>query len=147
MKRQKENIDLLIEKVAVICLFLLILFAFKSTDCPNRDSFSKSAYHTFNRIPIHVTSTIEQISEVNKLAILVEPISFSAFDNGLAPIEFVTFNICDKENFKIINSNNKVNQLLKNCKEQFIVIKPRIIDLDSFHIRTALNNEEISSIS
>jgi len=144
MNRQKENIDLLIGKVAVICFFLLIFFAFKGTDCPNRDSFTKSAYQTFYRIPIHVTSTIEQNWEVNKLAILVEPIYFSAFYDALITLEF---NACNKSNFRIICSNNKVNQLLKNCKEQFIVIKAQIIDFNSFHIRTSLNNEEISLIS
>jgi len=147
MNKQKENIGLFIGKGAVICFFLVILFAFKSTASPCRDSFNQSAYQTFYSLPIHVNSPIEQLSEVHDVAILVEPISFSAFDNGLAPVEFITFHIGGKESAKIMNSNYKVNQRLKDCKEQFIVMKPRMIDLEYFHIRTSLNNEEISLIS
>jgi hypothetical protein len=135
MNRQKENINLLIGKVGMICLFLFLIF-FKNTDYSERYFFRQST-------PIPIVNVIEVDHSVAFVASTSSPNFYSSF----VACEILTLNACNQNHLAIICSNNKINQLLKNCKEQFIIIKPRIIDLDSFHIQTSLNNEEISSIS
>ena len=155
MNRQKENIGLLIGKVAIVCLFLF-LFVFKPTDCPSRRSLSKigtvEQIEVVNKLPLlnklvffqSFNNTFDQLYEVNNTALPSEPFFVPALYDACI---IFRFNGCDKENYKIINSNNKICQLLKECVEQFNVIKPQIIDLDSFHILTSLNSEELALIS
>lgn len=154
MNGQKENIGLLIGKVTIVCLFLF-LFALKSIDCSVKHSFSKiSAVEQIgvvNKLPILNKPVFSpsfnifgQLYKVNNTAILVESVFVPTFYDALNTFEF---NVCDKENYKIINSTNKVCQLLKECKVQFIIIRSQIFDFNPFHIRTSLNREDISSIS
>ena len=140
MNRKEENINLLIGKVLMICLFVLIIFAFKSTDYSDKYSFCRNG-----RI-INVID-VDKSANLDKSAILVSQISSKDFNGSIVACKIFAFNICNKNNFLIICSNNKVNQLLKNCQERFLVIKPQVLDFDSYHIRTSLNNEEISLIS
>jgi len=140
MNKKRENINLLIGKVAMIGLFILIIFAFKNTDCSGKYRFCQSG-----RI-VHVLN-IDKPPILDKSAILVSQISSKDFNGSIVACKIFAFNICNKNNFLIICSNNKVNQLLKNCNEKFLIIKPQISDFASYPIRTSLNNEEISSIS
>ena len=155
MNRQKENIDLLIGKVSIVFLFL-ILFILKTTDCFGGDSFNKSGAieqigvvikfpvpnKTIFSVPFNNTS--EQLCKVNNTASLVESVFVPTLCDAVTTFKFKAY---DKENDKIINSNNKVCQLFRECKVQFIVIKPKIIDRVLLYCRTSLNDEEFSSIS
>ncbi len=134
MISQKEDIIFFVRKAFTFGIFLFILFIFKSTDCTNIDSVYKS-------------DTIEHVSGIDNSAILVEPLSFPKFENSLVSCDLFAFNNSNKDNFKIICSNIKTNHLFRLSKERFIVIKPQIIDLNLYHIRTSLNNEEIPLIS
>jgi hypothetical protein len=120
----------------MIGLLLFIVLLFKGTDCTQKYFFSQST-------PIPIV----QVFDVDHSVILASPVSFQNTDNSLVTCEVFTFNACIQYTNAIIYSNHKVNQLLKNCKEQFAVIEPRMIDFDSYHIRTLLPNEEIPSIS
>ncbi len=135
MISQKENINLLIGKVGMICLFLFIVF-FKNSDYSERYFFRQST-------PIPIVNVID----IDHSVVFVAPTSFPNFYSSFVACEILSLNVCTEKLCAIINSNNKANQLLKECKEQFIIIKPQIIDLDLFHIRTSLNKEEVSSIS
>jgi len=137
MNRQKENNISLIERFMMIGLFLFIIFLLRSSDCTNKDSFY---YGTTYR----QGATIEHIIAKSPILVSILP---PDFNSPIVACEIFTFNACNKNNFNIICSNNKVNQLLKNCQERFLVIKPQVLDFDSYHIRTSLNNEEISLIS
>jgi hypothetical protein len=133
MKKQNKNIDFLIRRVLTIGLFLFVLCLFKNKDCSSVNSYNQG-------------TTIEYAS-VNKSVVLVEPFSLPNFENSLVFCDLFAFNNSNKENFKIIYSNNKTNQSFLFCKELFIKIKPQIPNLKLHHIRTSLNTEEISLIS
>jgi hypothetical protein len=135
MYRKKENINLLVRKVGMICLFLFIIF-FKNTDYSERYFFRQST-------PIPIVNVID----IDHTVVFVASTSFPNFYSSFVACEILTLNACTQNHLAIICSNNKVNQLFKSCKEQFIVIKPQIIDFESYHIRALLNNEEISLIS
>jgi hypothetical protein len=140
MNRKKENINLLMGKVAMICLFVFIIFAFRSSDCSGNKSFCQ-------RTPIVHVFNADESAFSEHSAILVSSRVLSTFYNSFVPSEIPALNTCNKINLKIICSANKVDQLLKICKAKFIVIKPQIIDIGSFHNRTSLNNDEVPSIS
>jgi len=137
MNRKEENINLLIGKVVMICLILFIIFAFKSADYSDKYSYCQCG-----RI-IHVHN-VDKPANLDKSAILVSQISSEDFNSSIAACEILTFNICNKNNFLVICSNNKANQLLKNCMELFLEIKLQISDFDLHPIRASLCNEEIS---
>jgi hypothetical protein len=135
MNRQKENNISLIERFMMIGLFLFIIFLLRSTDCTDKDSFYYTTYRQ--------GAAIEHIIAKSPSLVSILP----DFNSPIVACEIFTFNACNKNNFNIICSNNKVNQLLKNCQKRFLVIKPQVLDFDSYHNRTSLNNEEISLIS
>jgi hypothetical protein len=136
MDKQKENINSLMRRLLMVGLFMFITFAFKTTDCSAKDSFCSNThivhFHDFGKTTIQ-----------NNSAILASSVSFP----NIAACELFTLKICSKISFKVIYSNIEANQLLKDCKKQFLEIKPHITDLSLFRIRTSLNTDEISSIS
>jgi hypothetical protein len=140
MNRKKENISLLMGKVAMICFFLFVNFSFRSSDCSGNKSFCQ-------RTPIVHVFNADKSAISDHSAILVSSRFLSTFYNSFVPTEILALNTCNKIYLKIICSANKVDQLLKICKAKFIVIKPQIIDIGAFHNRTSLNNDEVSSIS
>lgn len=141
MNRKEENSNLLIGKVVMICLFLFIIFAFKSTGYSDKYSFCQCGrIHVIN---VDMSVNLDKSTIHNNSATLSSPISLP----DIPACEIFTLHICNKNNFLLICSNNTTNQLFKNCKERFLVIKPFIFDFDSHPIRASLNNEEISLIS
>ena len=132
MRKQNENIDLLLRKVFTIALFLFVFFVFKSNGCKAVNS---------NNHPV----AIEQVAGINNSAVLVEPLYFSNFDNSLFSCDLPAFD--NNGNIKVICLNNKTNHLLLFSKERFIEIKAQITDLNPHHIRASLTNEEDSQIS
>jgi hypothetical protein len=140
MNRKNENSNLLKEKVLMIGLFLIIIFAFKSTAYAGKNSLCQ-------RTPIAYNLDVDKSAIFGKAAILVSQISSKDFNSTVVACEIFTLNLHNKNNFLVVFSNNKVNQSLKNCKEQFLEIKPRISDSEPYHVRTSINTEEIPSIS
>jgi hypothetical protein len=142
MNRKEENINLLIVKVVMICLFLIIIFTFKSTDYSDKYSFCQCGRIT-HVIDVDMSVNIDKSTIHNNSATLSSPVS----SPNIAACEIFTFNICNKNNFLFICSNNTTNQLFKYRKKLFLVIKPLIFEFDSHPIRASLNNEFISLIS
>lgn len=136
MNRQKENSISLTERAIMIGLFLFVVFLFKNTDCTQKYFFSQS----------HPVS-IEHVFDVDHSVILAKSTFFPDINNSFVACKIPAFNACDKINFKMICSNCIVDQLFKNCREQFVVIKPRIFYMDSYYIRVPLHGDEIPSIS
>ncbi|MCP4179228.1 MAG: hypothetical protein GY756_15825 [bacterium] len=134
MNRQKEYIDSVLEKVAIVSLFLFILFALKSTDCSNLNSFNKS-------------TTIEHVLDLDNSAIFVNPVSFSSVDNSLVACKIFTSNDYNKSNNIITCSDFKEKHSFKTFKKLFLEIKPQIFSANVFRIKNSLNDEEFLLIS
>src|SRR6266542_4115570 len=123
MNKLKDNINSLIGTAFVVGLFMLIVCL-----CGNADGTN---YHSFShRTPIHVI----QVIEVDHSALHVSSTSSTDFYPSFVAckIPFFPIHAFNKTNCTIISSNNKVNLLLKNSKNQFIAIKPMVIDFVSF---------------
>jgi hypothetical protein len=134
MRRQSENIDSLIRALFTIGLFIIVHFAFRSPDCTSSNSSNQGAAN-------------EQVSGTGNLGIPAQPISFRGLENSLVTFDTLTYNSDDQENFRIICSDNRTNNLLLLCKERFKEIKPQIIDHHPHLIRASLNNGEVPLIS
>jgi type IV secretory pathway TrbL component len=140
MNIREENNNYLVERVALIILFLFIIFAFKSIENSTKDSFYQNAPFT------HVIN-VEKPANIDKSAIIVSQISLENFYISVVSSEIFTYNFYYRNNLLVIFSNNVTKQLLNNCKERFLEIKPQFAYIDLFHSRTSLNSEEISLVS
>ena len=133
MNKQKENIKSLIARITTIGLFLFIIFLSKSSE--------------FNNTRLHKQYiVIENVADVSNKAIPESIVYLTNLNNSIVSCEISTLNTCNNNNFRIISSTRKVGQLLKKCREQYLEIKPFIIEFYSYHIGT-LTRDEIPLIS
>lgn len=137
MNKLKSNINSLIGTAFVVGLFMLIVCLCGNADGTNHHSFS-------HRTPIQVVHVMEVDHSALHVSTNQSTDFYPSFVACKVPFPIHAFN---KTTRTIISSNHKVNLLLKNSKNQFIVIKPMVIDFVSFHVRTSLDNEDIPSIS
>jgi len=128
MNRQKENIKSLIARITTIGLFLFIIFLSKGSECNN------TSFYKHYVVKVHV-------SDLDNKAIPESIVYLTNLNNSIVSCEISTLNTCNNNYFRIISSNQKFGQLLKKCREQFLEIKPLIIDFDSFHLSPSPNDE------
>jgi hypothetical protein len=107
---------------------------FKNADSRNDDS-------------VYKTGIIEHVLEFGNTAVIADPITFKCIDNTLVKCEIPSFSSSNSDRLQIIYSNSEENNMFRICKERFIKIKPQVLDINLYHIRTSLNNEGILLIS
>ena len=128
MNTPKENIKALIARVTTIALFFFIIFLTHSFEY-NHISFCQR-----HAVIIHV-SNIENTG-------IPSSASNSPNTNYLIfSCEISSLNTRNTNNFRIFSANQKAEQLLKKCRDEFIVIKPILPDLSPIHIRYLASNE------
>jgi len=133
MKPQKENIGPLLARITTIGLFIFIIFLSKSPE--------STCAKVYNHYVVNVHSSYEE----NKA--IPCPVAYPPNPAlSVVSCEISTLNTCNNNNFRIISSNQKSVQLLKNGRQEFLVIKPLLPDFDSFRIRS-LASDEIPLIS
>ncbi len=128
MNSPKENIKSLIARIATIGLFAFILFLSKSPECTN------------TRVYDHYVVNVH-VSDADTKAIPCQIAYPPNPANSIVSCEISTLNTCNNNNFRIISSNQEVDQLLKKCREEFLLINPLILDFDLFHIRSSASTE------
>lgn len=134
MNNQKENIELILGRVAVICFFIFAFFALFTPNNSNQESIDKVA-------------AIEQLSEIDHFAIPVNPVNFPSPNIKLIFGKQIPVDLFDIGSFKIICLNKDVKHLLRLNKKRFQKIKSARSNPEEFHIRSSVSNEEPPSIS
>lgn len=132
MNRQKEHIDLLLRRIAVIAFFLIILFVSKNNDKNKLDS---------------VENRIETVLKIENEAILVSPASFHCIDRFLVHCDLNKSFDYTNDNFVINQFNLKINIDLQTCEKRYTKIKPRIHYFNFPQVKTYVDNEETLLIS
>ena len=133
MNTPKENIRSLIARLTTIGLFLFIIFLSNSSEC-NATGFSK-----------HHIVIVNGTDEGNKV-IPESIVNLTNLNISIVSCEISTLNTCNNNNFRIISSTQKAEQLLKKCRLKFIIIKPLLPDFAPIHIHS-LASDEIPLIS
>ena len=133
MKTQKAIIKSLIARVTTIALFFFIIFL--------NNSFEYNTISSSNR---HVV--IIHISNVENTGIPGSDGNSPNLTSSIVSCEISTLNTCNNNNFRIISSTQKAEQLLNKCRLKFIVIKPLLPDFAPIHIHS-LASDEIPLIS
>ena len=137
MNRQKENRYSWIGTIAMIGLFLCVICFFGNAD--------SSTHITCKQ---HMPIQVEHVVDVDHSAILVSSsASFNVYPSGIACNVSFNDKVSHTINLAVLSSTNKINQLLKNSRKQFVAIKSTLIDIDSFHVRTSLDSGEVLLIS
>ena len=133
MYTNKENIRSFIARITTIGLFLFIIFLTKSSESNN------TGFYKHSILIVHV-------SDVGNKAIPESTVYPPILKSSIVSCEISTLNTCNTNNFRVFTSNRKVNQLLKECRDKFLKIKPLISDFDSYPA-SSLPKDEIPPIS
>jgi len=128
MNTQIENIKSLIARITTIGLFLFIIFLSKSPEC------NYASYSNRHAVIVH-------ISDGGNKAIPESIVYLTNLQNSIVSCEISTLNTCNNNNFRIFSSNQKVGQLLKKSREQFLEIRPLVFDFYSYHTNSSPNDE------